>query len=231
MRIYTFLFAVIFIGMLLGLNTNSNSQPSTEPSSVRLPMDSQATIAVMPFFSGKWQPGTTEKTDQTLACTLAQICRSDPNIKTDADQIVTSMAYAWLARHVGEDRLIPLDQAASTFERIQVDADTDTPRSLAVKLGAALGADLVLAGTVWRFRDRGAVEGITDSPAAVAFAVYLIDAKTGRRKWRGVFDMAQNQMTDDLLKARQHARLGIGWLSAEELAKAGVDQVLKKMSL
>jgi hypothetical protein len=194
-------------------------------------MNAKATIAVMPFFSGKWQPAAEEKSDQTLACSLAQICRTDPNIKQDAEHFVTSLAFAWLEKRFDEDRLISLDRAASTFRGLQVDPEEDTPRSLAVSLGKTLGADLVLVGTVWRFRERGAISGIPDSPAAVSFAVYLVDVHTGQRKWRGVYDVAQSQVTDDLLTARQHARLGIGWLSVEELAKQGVEQVFKKFPL
>ncbi len=221
---------LMITGLLCSWASTSRLEPVEGPATVRIPTDSTARIAVMPFFRGKWQPGLEEKKDQTLACSLAQICRVDPNIKADADRIVTELAYDWLAVRFA-DRLIPYDRSADAFANIQTDSQVDTPRSLAMTMGAALDADLVLAGTVWRFRERRAVESIPDSPAAVSFAVYLIDVKTGQRKWRGIFDVAQSKVTDDLLKAPQQSGLGVRWLTVDELARAGVKRVFKKFPL
>ena len=66
-----------------------------------------------------------------------------------------------------------------------------------------------------------------DSPASVAFALYLVEVKTGRRIWRGVFDETQRPLTDNLLQARQSLKMGVKWLSARELARFGVEQVVK----
>ncbi len=220
----------IIFGLLCGWASTSSLEPAQGPATVRLPVDQTARIAVMPFFRGKWQPGAVEKKDQTLACSLAQICRVDPNIRADADRIVTALAYGWLEARF-EDRLIPFDRSNAAFTSLKIDPQVETPQSVAMTMGATLNADLVLAGTVWRFRERGAVENILDSPAAVSFALYLIDVKTGQRIWRGIFDVAQSKVTDDLLKAPQNVGLGVRWLSVDELARAGVNRVFKKFPL
>jgi hypothetical protein len=67
----------------------------------------------------------------------------------------------------------------------------DTPRKQAVRLGETLDADIVVVGTIWRFRQKGALEDVPDSPASVGFALYLVDVKSGMRLWRGSFDGSQ----------------------------------------
>ncbi|MBU0989327.1 MAG: hypothetical protein KJ823_03990, partial [Proteobacteria bacterium] len=68
----------------------------------------------------------------------------------------------------------------TVFERIPKNEAEDTPRDLAQKTGHALGANLIIVGTVWKFKERvGGAIGV-ESPASVAFAIGLIDVADGR---------------------------------------------------
>jgi hypothetical protein len=120
---------------------------------------------------------------------------------------------------------------AETYRGVFADAALDTPRKRAVGLGEALGADVVMVGTVWRFREKGALTDVPDSPASVGFALYLIDVKTGARLWRGNFDGTQKALTEDILGGLKGVGMGLRWLSAEELAGYGVKSVLRKLPL
>ena len=79
-----------------------------------------------------------------------------------------------------------------------------------------------------RYRDRGAIEGMPDSPASVAFAVYFINVEDGRQLWRGLFDATQQAVSKDLLQAGKQLKMGLKWLSADELAAHGVREVFGK---
>ena len=222
-----FIFCGLFmVGIVCGFLSITSLHAEEEQAAIT-GVDSSTTLAVMPFFKGKWQPEETEAADQTLGCSLAQICRVDPNIDINADRMVTQLVYDWLKVRLS-DRLLPREVVSEAFDKIARDPLTQTPRSLAMELGTVLGADLVLTGTVWRYRARGALEQVPDSPAAVAFAVYLVEVKTGQRIWRGVYDEVQGQVTNNLMQAPQHIKMGIRWLTADEMARQGVQQVFKK---
>jgi hypothetical protein len=61
----------------------------------------------------------------------------------------------------------------------------------------------------------------------VAFALYLVDAASGRQLWRGVFDMTQEMVLWDMARFSDRIRMGLKWLSADELARYGVKAVFR----
>ena len=85
-----------------------------------------------------------------------------------------------------------------------------------------MGADHVILGSVWRYQDR-----TQDTGASVAFTVYLLEVDNGRRVWRGKFDKTQHALSDDLGDADAFFQKGARWLSAEELARFGIEQVMQ----
>jgi hypothetical protein len=216
-------FLLFSVSPPLGLAGNSG------PGSSAISFDR---IAIMPVFVGKWQPEGEGPDDRTLGCTLAQICEVDPEIKSGAEKTLTRLVQNWFQTRF-QDQVVPAARVAEAYLGLRPDPKADTPRALAKELGAAVDADLVLVGTLWRFRDRGEVSGFDESQASVAFALYLVDVKTGRRLWRGLFDESQQAITDNAFQAAKQVGLGKGlrWLSAEELARHGVRQTLKKCPL
>jgi hypothetical protein len=183
-------------------------------------------VAVMPFFVGKRQPNIDETADKTLSCPVGVLCEGADDIDPDAGRALTRMVYDGLRMKFFE-KVVSLELTRSAYDQVVVDAPSDTPRALARKLGRSLGADYVVVGTLWRYRDRGRVPASPDSAASVAFALYLVDVESGVRVWRGVFDQTQQPLTDDLFKARQSLQMGVKWLSARELTRFGVEKVLK----
>ena len=89
----------------------------------------------------------------------------------------------------------------------------------------------MLVGTVWRFREKGTDIEIPDSPASVAFAVYLVDVVSGKRLWRDAFDGTQKTLSEDVLGGLRQIKMGLRWLSANELARYGVKNVFMKFPL
>ena len=125
--------------------------------------------------------------------------------------------------------MITPDRVADAHRTLLTDPTLDTPRKRAVRLGKVLEADLVMVGTVWRFREKGALTDMPDSAASVGFALFLVDVNTGVRLWRGIFDGTQKALTQDVLGGLKQLDMGLHWLSAEELARYGVKSVLLKL--
>ncbi len=127
--------------------------------------------------------------------------------------------------------MISLVKLLEVYEQIARDALQDTPRTIAKNLGRALNANLIMVGTVCRYRDRvGRAAGV-QSPASVAFSVYLVDLATGEMIWKANFIEAQQSLSENILNARAFLKKGAKWLSASELARYGVTEVFKRFPL
>lgn len=186
-------------------------------------------IVLMPFMTGKL-----ESSDQPIAKPLSKpfpLPRvENENLSQGADLVLTRIVNDDLKKRF-QERLVPQAQVEDTCRAVCGDAALDTPRKRAVRLGEALEANLVMVGTVWRYREKGALAEIPDSPASVGFALYLVDVNTGVRLWRGSFDGTQKALTQDVLGGLKQLGMGVHWLSAEELARYGVKSVLKTLKL
>jgi hypothetical protein len=103
------------------------------------------------------------------------------------------------------------------------------PKTAAERAASDFGATAVVLGRVTRWREReGSAAGAT-RPASVAFEVSLHQAPMGRRLWTGRFDETQKSITEAILRARQYPGGGIRWLSTEEFARWGAEEVAKSM--
>lgn len=186
-------------------------------------------IALMPFLMGQLESPNVPIT-KPLSKSFTQLEINNQELPEEADQAMTRVVNALLKLRV-EERLAPPDQVADAYQVLLADPSLDTPRKRAVKLGEALDTPVVMVGTVWRYRARGALADMPDSPASVGFALYLIDVKSGARFWRGAFEGTQKTLSDDLIGGLKQLDMGLRWLSVEELARYGVKSVLKKLPL
>jgi hypothetical protein len=66
----------------------------------------------------------------------------------------------------------------------------------------------------------------SDTPATVAFVLYLVNVETGKKVWKRAFDKSQKALTDNVLEAKDFLKQGGKWLTAEELARFGLKKVL-----
>lgn len=179
-------------------------------------------MAVMPFVATQPLASGAEGLRPPLDCTLEQLCEAVNLAITPGAETVMARAFQdALAPRLG-DRLVPLEQSARLFQGMPLDRSRDTLRSLAERFGAAVGADHVLVGAVWRFHERAQEDG-----ASVGFAAYCVEVANGRRIWRAHFELTQQSLTADLRDARVFFKGGARWLSAEELTRYGVAQVME----
>jgi len=196
------------------------AQPETDLSKVR-----GSRIAVMPFMKGRF--GSTPR--ETVDCSISQLYFNPEKMSPDSDGILTGHVQKALEKHHGEN-LIPLAKSMEAYGVISKDDTRDTLRTLAQKLGQALGANFIMAGNVWRFEERVAGAAGAEIPASVAFCLYLIDVSNGMVLWREVFEESQSPLSENMLDAREFFKKGAKWVTANELALYGVKEILKKHS-
>jgi hypothetical protein len=180
-------------------------------------------IGVMPFIKGKYGA----EIDESLSCTVCLLLNHPKDLAPDSDFILTFNTQQALQERLGE-KVIPLEQSADAYERIPRDDLKDSPRSLAQKLGQALNADLMIVGTVWKYRERVGGSRAISEPASVGFAIYMIEVTSGKLLWKEVFSETQRPLSENTLKARAFFERGSKWLSANELASFGVNEIFQK---
>jgi hypothetical protein len=180
----------------------------------------------MPFLKGKFE-SPNGQVDKPLSQPLSQIVFDPNNLRDDADQVLTGLVADSLNTRF-QEKLVPMEPAQRVFDEISKKDAFDTPRKLAKALGEKLQAELVVVGSAWRYREGGAIKDMPDSPASVAFEIYLVEVATGQRLWKEKFDGTQKMLSEDVIRGLKQMKMGVRWLTADELARYGVESVLKK---
>ena len=167
-------------------------------------------IAILPF-----QLDSPEYSDRQF-----QLSNSD--VAPTATAIVTDLFYKHLSRK-SDLSLVPLDRVNDAVGDFTLPPlNKDPSYAIARRIGEVVEATTVLVGSVSQYRDRvGNAFGISQ-PASVGFEARLVSVLDGKTLWVGHFFETQRPMTSDLQGFLQRRR----WLTAEELAEDGVQQVL-----
>jgi hypothetical protein len=97
---------------------------------------------------------------------------------------------------------------------------------LYVNAGKQAGADAVLVGHIFRFKERKGNRASVETPASVAFDLHLIDVNSGKIVWTGNFDQTQRPLSENLLELGSFIKRGASWVTAEELALGGLEDIL-----
>jgi len=225
---------LLLLGMVLILLSGSPINGSAEtdyPSSENADLSTLQfkRIAVMPFLIGKLE-SPEEPVEKPLSQPLKQLNIDTDNLAEGADQIMTRLVNDLLEIRF-EDQMVSMEEAAAVYADVIRDQTLDTPRKRAKKFGGNLHADLVIVGTIWRFREKGTFQAMPDSPASVAFSIYLMEVASSKRLWRNAFDGTQKTLSEDVLGGLKQVKMGLRWLSVNELARYGVKSVFKKFPL
>jgi hypothetical protein len=186
-------------------------------------------IAVMPFLVGKLE-SPEQPVEKPLSQPLQHLHIDAANLAEGADRILTRLVNDALQLRFA-DQVVSMEDAAAGYAEATRDQTLDTPRKLAKTFGKNLQADLVVIGTIWRFREKGSVKENPDSPASVAFSVYLMEVASGKRLWRNGFDGTQKTLSEDVLGGLKQIKMGLHWLSVNELARYGVKNVFRTFPL
>jgi hypothetical protein len=97
------------------------------------------------------------------------------------------------------------------------------------EVGKTFGADAVLIGQVYRWRDRIGADFGVESPASVAFDLSLVRPSDGAILWRGNYDKTQRSLFENLFDYKTFVKSKGLWLTAEKLAQLGLDKLLEDM--
>jgi hypothetical protein len=90
-------------------------------------------------------------------------------------------------------------------------------------------ADAVMVGYLYAFRDRSGGDYAVETPARVAFELVMMQSSTGRVIWQRSFKETQKSLAEDLMQIKQFLKRKGRWVSAKEMAKSALEEMLQSV--
>ncbi len=221
-QLYRVLYVAIFLTFVLA---GCQSKPETVKARSGLSAVKVQRIALMPFVRGLHNSSLGDPMNRLLYCTMSNLCFNIREVKGNADELMTGFLQEALQKSYA-GALIPDPTVQAAYAELPKYPATDTPQSLAIALGRKLQADHVMVGIVWRYKERVGTAEASASPASVAFTLYLLNVAQGTPVWQATFDKTQQALSENLLNAKDFFAMGARWLTADELARFGIKQVI-----
>ncbi|MGE4554377.1 MAG: hypothetical protein AB7D57_14795 [Desulfovibrionaceae bacterium] len=100
-----------------------------------------------------------------------------------------------------------------------------------VEVGRCMKADYILVPQVTGWHERKGDEWTVESPASVTMDLYFISLGNEPQLVRKHFDETQRSLSEDLGNIKTFFGRGAKWLTAQELARAGMQNMLYEMGL
>jgi hypothetical protein len=210
---------IILIVVSLSLAGCASSEPA--PNVPHPKVLNVQTLLVAPFgiATEGYQVGSTAR------CSMCgTIFITGPSAPGD-DTYMTDQLMTYLKTRT-DYTLIPPGTGAGVRAQILSESVDIPERDLLLQMGRKLGADAVVSGKIFRFQQRVGTSYAVDTPASVAFSMYLLRVDDGDMIWAGSFDETQRPLSDNLLQLSTWAKRGARFLTAEELAHSGLNKVM-----
>jgi len=149
-------------------------------------------------------------------------------VAANADDFLTDYLVSWLQNNTSFEIRIPSYSESSDEILDAAGGNLVLNRKSLIALGRDQGVDAVLLGFVYRFRERVGKGFSAESPASVAFDMYLIRVMDGRTVWSANFDETQQSLDQNLFQLGTFLSRGGRWVTAEEMATVGLKNILSK---
>ena len=162
--------------------------------------------------------------------TRCQLCGNifmTGKVAEGADRMLTEQLFVFL-KDRKDIKLIPTSQAQGALsDLLSGNKNSLSERNLLIETGRDLDADAIMAGYVYRFRERIGTKYSVDLPASVAFDIHLIRIADGRLLWSRHFDETQRSLSENLFQLGTFLKRKGRWITAQEMAVSGMETILK----
>jgi hypothetical protein len=197
------------------VNYNIDEEFNTEPP---------RRIAVIPFFKDIINGPLIDD----LMSERRGIYFKPEDIAENADRKLTHFLMELLSEF-SKIELIPEENIRTSIERHPLDPSIDSLYRRSLRIGREVNADAVFVGTISRYKDRKGSPAGSTSPASVVFSLSLIRVKDGKILWRANFGETQRSLLENILDIFTFIERGGKWLTADELARYGLREILKTL--
>lgn len=124
--------------------------------------------------------------------------------------------------------VLPVSQAEGEWDRLLAErATSGAEHQMVLEVGRRMGAELVMVGHLYRFREREGSSFAVSSPASVAFGLHLLNVADGRTLWSGHFDETQVSLSENAFQIGKFFERGASWITAEEMAASALKDMIQ----
>jgi hypothetical protein len=184
-------------------------------------------VALLPFANAAALYGE----DQQVRNPLTAKVFTTGRVPEEAAATMTQELWAQL-RAKTNSRIIPPEQSLGEKAGLisEFEATVFSERRFVAELGRRQGADAILMGTLYRFRERVGLKYAADTPAAVTFDLLLLDAASGRVVWWRSFNEVQQPLSENLLKLGTFIKDKGRWLTAAQMGARALDAMTGELT-
>jgi hypothetical protein len=145
-----------------------------------------------------------------------------------AADILTEKLVSWLQNHTNHKIIVSSYNHDNQSSYFSASGGELVVRKMLAEVGRKNRVDTVLAGFLYRFRERVGKGYSIESPASVAFSIHLIRVSDAYPIWSAHFDETQQSLGENLFQLGSFLSRGGRWITAEELAVSGLEELLNK---
>jgi hypothetical protein len=231
-------FRSLAIGSFLIVGMACSGPKVTSQVSNELPRYQVQTLALMPFTTLS-TPQVRDASDMYLSApqsvkgsdislgvpsTVEAQFKQTTTVPPYAAEKVTQLFWTRLKNRPGIVVLSPATAATKIAAQSKSETAKAVPERMAADVAAELKADAALMGQVLVYQERSGGKLGASPPATVGFEVKAV-ASDGQVLWVANYYERQQPLTQDFLGFIQHGGV---FVTADELAQYGADQVLKR---
>jgi hypothetical protein len=150
-------------------------------------------------------------------------------VAQNASQELTDQLIAMLENRFSYELISPGQMMGVRSELIAQSSIEIPEIRLITSAGKKLGADTVLIGHIYNYRERAGSPYAIESPASVTFDLMMIDTANERLIWSDEFQETQRSLGENLLLLGKFIRRKGRWISAAEMASGGLKEMLDRL--
>ncbi len=193
------------------------------PPPPQAPSWSPRRVAVLPYSTVRPDPGGSTACSPVTGATY--VYGIDTAAAPEARRVLDRALMDILEQRAAFS-VVPPAQAAPVYQRLWRRHMGMSVRQAVAAAGRKLGVDAVLVGHVYRYRQRVGGPYAAQRPASVAFDLNLVRVSDARVVWKNSFDQTQRSLSENILNLGQYVEHGLRWLTARELARLGMSQLM-----
>jgi hypothetical protein len=161
-------------------------------------------------------------------CPICQEAYGKGDVRPGAQQTLTRLLHQKVTA-LGTFNVFSLEQVEEAMAPMKKGQVGETPIPSSLQVGKSLNADFAFVGFLYRFEERVGSSWGVDKPASVGFDLHLLRLRDSKTVWTVNFNETQSPLSENILKFGAFLRRRASWLTAEELASVGMDEILQKL--
>jgi hypothetical protein len=216
-QIALFLFLGLVLSLFSGCASGRPLQKPVEPIEV-------GDILVLPFQNLHETCGI----DTSFRCPFVGITYQISEIREGAIEYLTNNLFSRLQSREDLSLIEPEQSVGARAVVLSNRNEELSEKDLIIETARIAGAESVIVGRVFRYKERIGTAFSVHAPASVAFDLLLIRVSDGQLLWVGRFNETQKTLFENLFRLSTVFKRSIRWHTADELANFGLEEVLEK---